>query len=68
MIQISGAGAVIAQMVGLGFEDQNVPTRTTTRTLPFTRPCPCAAGKKLERIGHWQKQNLDPILIVVVIA
>ena len=27
-------------MGGLGFEDQNVPRRTTRRTtLPFTRPC-----------------------------
>ena len=26
-------------MGGLGFEDQNIPTRTTRTTLPFTRPC-----------------------------
>ena len=43
------------------YEDQNVPRTTRTRTIPFTRPCPCAAGKKLERIvafcflhrGYW---------------
>ena len=28
---------------GLCLEDQNVP-KTSTRTLPFTRPCCCAAG------------------------
>ena len=40
MLKIRGLG-------GLGFEDQNIP-RKTTRTLPFTRPCRrCAAGKNL---------------------
>ena len=38
-------GAVrVVEVVGVAevvevFEDQNVPTTTTRRTLPFTRPC-----------------------------
>lgn len=32
------------------FEDQNVPKRTTRRTLAFTRPCCYAAGNKAK--GH----------------
>ena len=36
-------------MGGLDFEDQNVPTTRTTRTLPFTRPC----RRRLVKIRAW---------------
>ena len=36
-------GVVEVDVVGVGFEDQNIPT--TRRTLPFTILCGCAAGK-----------------------
>ena len=50
---------------GLGFEDQNVPTRkrtTITRALPFTRPCHCASGKKLFQQLFFRMYDGGPIL------
>ena len=48
---VPGYVGVVPGWGGVGFEDQNVPTRT--RTLPFTRPCRCAAGKN--RGANFQK-------------
>ena len=43
---MGGVPLVWVSRGGLGFEDQNV---RKTRTLPFTRPYRCAAGKKVKK-------------------
>ena len=47
----------LAGVGDLGFRDQKIPR---TRTLPFTRPCSCAGGKKFLPfifIQIWKKLN-----------